>query len=216
MAEVVKRSYDSSRRQEQARLTRRAILDAAHDLFVARGYAATTMNDIASEAGVSVETVYAAFRSKLNLLKKVWDMTIGGDAEDIPFQERPEVLAMRAEQDLGRRLQMYASMIAREMAPRTSPFVQAMRGAAASEPEARQMLDEMDRQRLVGMTIAARELAAGEGLAVSEEEARDVLWATNPGDLWHQLVQQRGWDPDRFATWLGNLWKRMLLEPKYR
>lgn len=73
------------------------------------------------------------------------------------------------------------------------------------------MLEEMDRQRLQGMTIAARELAQGEGLAVSEDAARDVLWATNPGDLWRLLVHERKWSRERFAAWLGDLWKRMLL-----
>lgn len=211
MGQAVKRAYDSSRRKAQAAETRRQILNAAHDLFVVRGYGATTMNDIATEAGVSVETVYAAFGSKLNLLKRVWDVSIGGDDEDIPFHERPEVLEMRVEKDLGRRLEMYASLVAHHLGPRTSPFVEAVRGAATSEPEARAMVEEMDRQRLQGMTLAAREMAAGEGLAVSEEEARDVLWATNSGDLWRLLVQERGWERERFAEWLADLWKRMLL-----
>lgn len=213
MGREVKRRYDSSRRQAQAAETRRQILKAASALFATKGYGATTIADIARESEVAVETVYAAFGSKLKLLKRVWDVTIGGDDEEIPFHERREVLEMRAEKDLRRRLEMYASLIAHHVGPRTSPFVEAMRGAAASEPEARAMLEEMDRQRLEGMTIAARELAAGGGLAVSEEEARDVLWATNPGDLWRFLVQERGWHPDRFAEWLGNLWKRMLLGP---
>ncbi len=52
---------------------------------------------------------------------------------------------------------------------------------------------------------------AGDGVVVSEEEARDVLWSTTSGDLWHLLVMERGWEADRFATWLGDLWKRMLL-----
>ena len=210
----VKRRYDSSRRREQAAQTKREILRAAHDLFVERGFGATTMNDIAAGAGVSVETVYAAYGSKLKLLKRVWDVTIGGDDEEIPFNERPEVLAMRAEKNLYRRLEMYAELIANHVGPRTSAFVEAMRGAAAVHPEAGAMVEEMDRQRLKGMTVAARELAQGDGLAVSEEEARDVLWATNPGDLWRLLVQERGWSTDRFAVWLGDLWKRMLLRPE--
>ncbi|MFN2388666.1 MAG: TetR/AcrR family transcriptional regulator [Actinomycetota bacterium] len=216
MSTNVKRPYDSSRRKAQAAETRRHILAAAYDLFVSRGYGATTVSDIAAEAGVSVETIYGAFGSKLNLLKRVWDVTIGGDDQDVPFHERPEVRALRAEQDLGRRLEMYASLVANQLGPRTSPFVEAIRGAASSEPEARAMLEEMDRQRLEGMTLAAREMAAGEGLAVSEEEARDVLWATNAGDLWRLLVDERGWDRERFASWLARLWKRMLLDSEHQ
>lgn len=216
MAKAVKRKYDSTRRQEQARQTRREIVQAASSLFIDRGYGATTMNDVAAEASVSVETVYAAFGTKLNLLKKVWDVTIGGDDEEIPFHERPEIREMRAEQNLGRRLEMYAAIFSHQIAPRTVPLLLALQSAAGTEPEARQMLEEMDRQRLVGMTGAARELAEGEGLAVSEEEARDVLWSTNRGELWHHLVVQRGWEPEGFAQWLGDLWKRMLLTPDQR
>lgn len=213
MAKAVKRRYDSTRRQEQARQTRREILQAAGSLFIERGYGATTMNDVAAEASVSVETVYAAFGTKVNLLKKVWDITIGGDDEEIPFHERPEMREMRAEQNLARRLEMYAAIFSHQIAPRTVPFLLALQGAAGAEPEARAMLEEMDRQRLMGMTRAARELAQGRGLVVSEEEARDVLWSTNRGELWHHLVVEQGWEPERFATWLADLWKRMLLTP---
>ena len=212
---VKRRKYDSPRRKAQARETRREIMRAAHGLFVDRGYGNTTMRDIANAAGVAIETVYAVFGSKTNLLKSVWDFTISGDDHEIAFHERPEMLEMRAEKDPARRLEMYASLIAHNVAPRTAPFVIAMRGAAGSEPEAQAMLNEMDRQRLKGMTLAAAELRATAGLAVTEDEARDILWATNPGELWYKLVEQRGWDRDRFAAWLATMWKRMLLKPKY-
>lgn len=211
MGEAVKRKYDSSRRKEQARLTRRAIVQAAYDLFVEQGYGSTTMGDIAATAGVAVETVYAAFGSKVKLLRRVWDVTIGGDDEDVPFHERPEVLEMRAEPNNARRLEMYASLLTHQIAPRTVPLTLALRGAASAEPEAREMLEEMDRQRLQGMAFAAADLVKGGTLAVPEDEARDVLWATNVGDLWHHLVVKRGWERDRFARWLADLWKQMLL-----
>src|SRR5213083_2359267 len=65
---TVKRRYESAHRQEQARQTRRAILDAAAMLFVDPGYAATPLTAVAAEAGVAVQTVYAVFGSKGNLL----------------------------------------------------------------------------------------------------------------------------------------------------
>src|SRR5919107_6063720 len=103
MAEAVKRRYDSSRRQEQARATRRAVLQAAHDLFVSQGYGRTTMADVAAAAGVSVETVYAAFKNKATLLHRVWDVTIGGDAKEAALPERPEGPAIPAEPGLAQR-----------------------------------------------------------------------------------------------------------------
>lgn len=70
MVDAVKRRYDSSRRQEQARENRRRILQAAHELFVNRGYGQTTIADVAARADVAVETVYAAYRNKATLLHR--------------------------------------------------------------------------------------------------------------------------------------------------
>jgi len=88
----------------QAEETRSAIVRAARDLFIEQGYGRTTMADIAAAAGVSVETIYAAFSNKATLLHKAWDITVGGDDQDIVFHERPEVLAIRNEADLAKRL----------------------------------------------------------------------------------------------------------------
>ena len=80
--------YRSTTRQEQARRTRRAIIDAAHDLFLADGFAATTMSAVAAAAGVAVQTVYKAFASKPRLAKAVFDTAIAGDDEAVPVLER--------------------------------------------------------------------------------------------------------------------------------
>ena len=77
----VKRSYSSPKRQAQARETRRTILGAAHELFVAAGYAATTIQAIADEADVAVQTVYAVFGTKRELLRQLIEDTIKGDDE---------------------------------------------------------------------------------------------------------------------------------------
>src|SRR5687768_5982220 len=95
----VKRSYSSARRKAQASETRRAILDAANELFVAHGYAATTIQAIAEEAGVAVQTVYAVFGNKRELLRQLIESSITGDDEPQPITERAEALAVAAEPD---------------------------------------------------------------------------------------------------------------------
>ena len=96
MTQPVKRSYDASRRRAQARATQREVLRAAHDLFVQQGYGRTTIAQVAERAGVSTETIYATFKNKATLLHRTWDVTIGGDDEEVVFHERPEIQAIRA------------------------------------------------------------------------------------------------------------------------
>jgi AcrR family transcriptional regulator len=212
LSEPVKRTYDSSRRKEQARQTRRAILRVAHDLFVEQGYGRTTIADIARGAGVSAETIYATFKNKATVLHHVWDVTIGGDDEEVAFHERPEIMAIRAEPDLARRFMMHARM-STATARRMTPFRLAVQAAAGSEPSAAEMLAEMDRQRYAGMGVMAAEAAKTGQLAVSEQECRDVVWAMTDGMLWHQFVTLRGWSDERYADWLGRTWVATLVRP---
>jgi AcrR family transcriptional regulator len=109
MAPEVKppRRYDSSRRQAQARLTRRSILTAAQDLFLERGYAGTTVAEVAEAAEVSIETVYKAFRNKSGLVKGLFDVAIVGDDQPIPMLQREGVAKMREEPDPRQKLLMY-------------------------------------------------------------------------------------------------------------
>jgi AcrR family transcriptional regulator len=215
MAAVVKRvrKYDASRRQAQARDAKLAIIRAAHDLFVERGYGRTTMTDVAEAAGVSVESVYASFRNKPTLLHRVWDITIGGDDEEVPFHERPEVMAIRNEPDLAKRFVMHAAFSTKTMV-RIAPFMLALQGAAGTDAAAAEMLGEVGRQRLAGLSVMAREAAKTGQLAVSEEECRDVIWAFTDGVLWHRLVKERGWSNERYAEWASQVWVRTLVKPK--
>jgi AcrR family transcriptional regulator len=212
MADRVKRRYDSSRRKAAARATAAAILAAAHDLFVERGYGRTTIADIAAAAGVAPETIYATIGNKPTLLRRVWDVTIGGDDDDIPFHERPEIRAIRDEPDLALRFRMHAAMYTRT-ARRTAPFLLALAGAAAAEPTAAEMLTEVSQQRLVGMSVMACDAAATGRLAVSEEVCRDIVWSMTDGTLWHRLVNERGWTDEEFADWLARTWVATIVTP---
>lgn len=208
---AVKRPYDGSGRRRQAEQNRARVVRAARDLFLERGYGATTVADIARAAGVSAETIYASFGTKATLLHRAWDITIGGDEQDIVFHERPEVLALRSEPDLARRLVLHAALFT-QTAQRIAPFQLMVQSAAGADPAAAAMLDEMGRQRLAGMAVMATEAAATGQLAVSEEECRDLIWSMTDGMLWHRLVIERGWTNERFAAWLGRLWVAALVD----
>jgi AcrR family transcriptional regulator len=210
-----RRTYDSTRRRAQADDTRRAVVRAARDLFVEQGYGRTTIADIARAAGVSVETIYASVGTKAELLHKAWDITVGGDEQDIVLHERPEVLAIRSEADLARRLMLHAAFSTRT-ARRIAPFQLMVQSAAGAEPAAAAMLEEISRQRLAGIGLMAAEAAETKQLAVSEEECRDVIWSMTDGMLWHRLVNERGWTNERFAEWLGRVWVDRLVKPRAR
>jgi len=208
---VKRRGYDSTRRKAQADATRAAVVRAARDLFVERGYGRTTLTAVARAAGVSVETIHKSVGTKAALLHRAWDITIGGDDEDVVFHERPEVREIRREPDLARRLMIQARLSTRTAA-RIAPFQLMVQAAAGADPAAAAMLEEMGRQRLEGIGVMAAEAAATGQLAVSEEECRDVVWSTTDGMLWHRLVQERGWSAERYAEWLGELWVDRLVQ----
>lgn len=204
------RSYDGSGRRAQAATNRRAVVAAASALFLRDGYGRTPIAAIAKEAGVSPETIYATFGTKAELLHRVWDVTVGGDDDEVVLHERPEAQAIFAEPDLATRFRRQAQFSA-ATAERIGPFLLMVQSASGAEPAAADMLDEMGRQRLEGLTYVAKLAAATGQLAVSEEECRDVLWTTTDGMLWHRLVRERGWSQDRFAAWLGEVWVSALV-----
>src|ERR1043166_2945362 len=107
MMTEVKRSYDASRRREQARARRLQVVLAARDLFERDGFRATTITAIAARAGVSPETIYTGFGSKAALAKAVFDSVIAGDDEPVPVGDRPAMRAVRDEPDVRRKIEMF-------------------------------------------------------------------------------------------------------------
>lgn len=212
MADGVTRRYDATRRRQQAQENRARILAAAHELFVDKGYGSTTITDIAAAAGVAVETVYAAFRNKITLLHRAWDVAVGGDEQDVHVLDRPEMRAVLGEPDLSARFARFAAVNTAIMR-RTARLRLAILGAAGADPAAAALLAEIDRARLDAMGVHARAAAATGLLALSEEGCRDVLFATTDGSLWHNLVVQRGWSDERYAAWLGRMWLAVLVDP---
>lgn len=210
MDEVKRRRYDASGRQAQARRTRREVVEVAGALFVEDGYAATKMTDIAAAAGVSVELIYAAFRTKANLLKTVFDITIAGDDEPVPLMERPALLAIRAETDPAEALSMYAAFVA-ESAPRAYPVHLVVLNAASTDDAVAALAHELDTQRLTGMTMFARQLHATGRLAVSQDTARDLLWTLNAPQVYDLLVAHRGWSMESYQRFLAASWISQLL-----
>jgi AcrR family transcriptional regulator len=199
-----RRRYDSTRRAEQARLTRRSILEAARHLFLKNGYAATTVGAVAKRAGVSVETVYKSFGNKVGLVKAVFDVAIVGDDEPIPMLQRELVRRIEAEPDPRRMFMMYGDHLAKA-GPRAGRIQLLIRSAGATDPEAHSLWKELLGQRLYGMSAFAHHLHEGGHLrpGISVEDARDILWTYNSVELYDLLVLERGWEPERYGRWIA-------------
>jgi TetR/AcrR family transcriptional regulator of autoinduction and epiphytic fitness len=203
----VKRSYSSARRDAQAAATRRSILDAAHRLFVAHGYAATTMQTIAGEAGVAVQTVYAAFGNKRELMRQLIEGTITGDDDPAPVTRRAESRAVADEPDASRRAQLDAAL-SRTIVQRVGPIVRVAEEAAASDPDLAATMETIRAARRREMLDAATLLAGPEGLRLDQEEAAATLYVLYSPQVADMLMRDHGWSPQRYEAWLA----RMILE----
>jgi AcrR family transcriptional regulator len=207
-----RRRYDGRGRKAAAAQTRAAIVVAARRLFLERGYAGTTMPAIAEAAGVAVDTVYAAAGSKPVLFRLLIELAISGEDEPVAALERDYVRAIRAEPDPRRKLAAYAHAI-RMIHPRLAPLFLVLREAARGTPELATLWTEIAERRAANMRRFVTEVAAAGGLrpGLTIEEAADFVWTTNGPEFYLLLVEERGWDPDRFEHWLTELWVRMLL-----
>ncbi len=207
-----RRTYDSPRRREQARATRGAVLDAARDLFVERGFVATTIRSIADHAGVSPETVYATFGNKRSLLSSVLDVSIAGDDATAPLLERPWVQEMRDEPDPRRRVQILAKN-GTLILQRVTPIYEVLRGAAAADPEIASLWEQYKSQRFVGQRELVRIAGAGGSLreGLSADVAANTLFAIGSPETYRLLTADRAWSPARFERWYGDTIAQLLL-----
>ncbi|GAB3156955.1 TetR/AcrR family transcriptional regulator [Amycolatopsis sp. NPDC004378] len=203
MAEPVKRRYDTSRRQEQARENRRRILTAASGLFREKGYAGTAMPEVAKEAGVAVQTVYKAFANKATLLKAVFDITVAGDDEDVPIAGRDFIAAIQAEPDAARKIEMYLEHLV-TVVPAVTPVQLLARDAAAADPAAAEVWAQMRQEMLTAMTYFSADLmATGQVRAgLSADDVRDILWTYHGPEQYELLCLERGWPPERYGRFL--------------
>jgi AcrR family transcriptional regulator len=212
-----KRPYNSQRRQEQALGTRRVILESAQRLFERDGYVATTMEDIAVEAGVALKTVYSAFATKSGLLRAVWDLLLKGDTDDAPVAQRAWYRAVLDERDPERQLRMLARG-ACAVKVRIGALLRVIRSAAVVDPDGAALwrliqTDFYENQRVIINTLHERNaLRAGLG----PDEATDILWSLNHPDVWLLLVGERGWAPDAFEAWFAATLCQQLLEAPAR
>lgn len=204
---------DFSRRRERARVTRGRVLDAARDLFIERGYVATTIDTIAERADVSPETIYATFGTKRAVLAEVGDVSIAGGPNALPILDQPWVEELRREPDAGRRVRILARN-GRRILERRAAIDDVVRGAAAADPEVAALWARGKAQRFAGQR-ALLGLVVGSGAlrpGLEPAAAADILYAVGSPETYRHLVVDRGWSGLRFERWYADALERLLLK----
>lgn len=204
MDEPVKtRTYRSPLREERARANREAVLAQAHRLFLDQGYARTSIAAIAAAAGVSPDLVYKLFGSKRGLVFEVMNFAATGryGAPKVLDQERPR--RMRAEKDQRRQLALFAEDIA-ERISRVRPVDDVIRSAGEVDPVLAARRAEMHRERLANLRVAVGWLRENGPLrpGLDEDEATATVWTIAGPDVHRLLVDELGWDHERYRAWV--------------
>ncbi len=208
-----KRTYNSSRRKEQARLTSRQIVEAARKLFIERGYSGATIEAIAQEAGVAAETVYATFGNKRAILSRLIDVSIVGDDESLPLLQRPGPQAVQQEKNQHRQIQLFARDM-QEIMERMAPIFGIMRVAAKTEPEISEILQNVLESRVHGMEEFIRYITANGSLQedLTSGEAAETVWVISSAEVYSLLTIDRGWSGEQYKQWLAKMLTKFLLK----
>lgn len=210
-ASGTKREYRSPLREQNARRTRNAVVDAAARLFVERGYAATSFADIAEAAGVARPTAFAAFGSKPALLHQVLDQALAGDDEPVPVAQRPWFRPVWQATTPGAVLDAYAH-VCKLINGRAAKLMEVVRRAADDSPEVAELWETLQHNRRTGATMVVRHLATLEPLPerLDIDRASDIVWIFNDPAHYDALVNQRGWSEEAYALWTADQMRHAL------
>jgi AcrR family transcriptional regulator len=206
-----KRRYVSPRREQSAADTRRRIVAAAHELFVAQGYGSTSVGHIARHAGVAVKTVYLDFPGKPALLDAAIGNALGGDDTPIPLRDRDWFRAVqRAPAD--ELLDLFAAQTVAIM-ERAAAIMQVAEAAGDADPAVRERRDMARQARWSDMRRIAAALAE-EVSDLDADEVADSFYALASTHNYLALVSERGWSADRYVSWLARGLRAALSYPQ--
>jgi AcrR family transcriptional regulator len=204
-----KRVYRSALRAEQAQRTRAAVVTAASDCFVARGYAGTTMKDVAEAAGVAVQTVFGQ-GSKAALLLACVDRALVGDDEEVPLRQREHFTRLLEADQKAAKLAVLREM-AVDRVPAIGPIVRAFRNAAGTDPEIAASWAEYERRRASDTSVLVASFGPFLRADLDVERAVDVVWSVFAADTSDRFLSGRGWTVEQYADWLVDAVDRLLL-----
>ena len=198
-----RRPYRSALREEQARVTRRAVVEAARDLFVEVGWSRTTIDAVAEQAGVSRRTVFTAVGGKAALLKLALDWALVGDDDPVPMVDRPAVAEMERMTDPRALVALWARFVA-ELEVRAAPLAHVLAVAADVDAEAAEVHATSERNRLGGAWgfVGRLETIGGLRAGLSGERAVAAALVLMDPAVHRTLVVEHGWTREEYAGWI--------------
>jgi AcrR family transcriptional regulator len=205
-AEAGRRRYDSLRRAAQALDTRAEIAQAARRLFVARGWAATTVRDVAREAGVSVPTIYSVYGNKAGLTRAL------ADAADLSADLPQQVTQLEAAEASPERQLAAMAAYDRRLYERAGDVITLLREAGRTEPELAAVYRDGRRRADETRVAVFSSWPAGTlrpGLDV--RHAVDIYAGLCGIDVYTTFTAERDWSPDCVEQWWSETLVRELL-----
>jgi AcrR family transcriptional regulator len=198
------------RRAEYAQATRRAILDAARELFVEKGYFGTTVEEIARAARVAPATVYAVGGGKNGLLRTL--VEFGTGAEDIP-----EILARIKSFTEPRELISFIVRATRMKFEEWSGLMRQVAAAAPQEPKVLEIQLIAHQSLRGGLALTADRLAAMGALRadIDASRATDLLWIHLCNAAYFVRTDDLGWSLAESESWLDETLPTVLLAHRY-
>lgn len=188
-------------------MTRRRIARAARTMFSSRGYAATTLLAIAVDAGVAVQTVYAVYGSKANILRALGEELVNDPAADAAYVEA------LAAPDAAQALTRFAHSI-RLRWETGHDIVLIGADAASANPTIRAEMAGGVAARRRGIAALARSLAARDAGLGDEARTAAVIDALTVPEVYANLVGAHAWTAGAYETWLAAALRRLVLETR--
>jgi AcrR family transcriptional regulator len=194
-------------RDRRSQLTRDEILAAARRLFAERGYASTSVRDIAREAGVSPQTVYDSVGSKSDLvarLNDVIDVEAGVPALGRAMSESGDPTYVAAT----------SARVTRAIVASCGDILRTLVGGAAGEPDLAGVLAEGHRRHLAGARHVVDRLHRLRALppGTDLDTAAQSLAAVSDFRIALVLHDSYGWSLDRVEAWIATQSRKALLD----
>ena len=206
MSEPVKRSYQSSRRDEQARETRARIRAAATELFVERGYAGTSIAAVAEAAGVAPQTVFVVFGNKARLLSEAIDVALAGDDLPVAVVDRVPATEVLTAPSSAEAAATFARMVT-SVLERAGRLIQVADAAAQQDAELTPLWIGGHKGRLADMRQMATSFRAAGYLRdeVELDSAAELLWTISSPDTYRSFTVLLGWSTARYEKWVRSV-----------